>query len=82
VISFSRKTGGIHFIYFNNDILIVRTERVKDLGIMFDSRLHFYRHIDYLHSKALMLLGLIRFVTYNVYSLDGLILHYFNRFIA
>jgi hypothetical protein len=39
---------------------------------MLDSKLHFHRHVDYLHSQALKLLGLIRFITYNFSSLDSL----------
>jgi hypothetical protein len=37
---------------------------------MLDSKLHFHRHIDYSYSRALKLLGLIRFITYNFSSLD------------
>jgi hypothetical protein len=39
---------------------------------MLDSKLHFHRHIDYLYSRALKLLGLIRFITYNFSSLGCL----------
>jgi hypothetical protein len=35
-------------------------------------KLHFRRHIDYLHFQALKLLGLIRLITYNFSSLDSL----------
>jgi hypothetical protein len=33
---------------------------------------HFHRHVDYLRSQALKLLGLIRFITYTFSSLDSL----------
>jgi hypothetical protein len=62
VISFTRKTNSIHFNYYVGNLLIVRTDCVKDIGVMLDSELHFYRHIDYLYSRALKL-GLIRFIT-------------------
>jgi hypothetical protein len=39
---------------------------------MLDSKLHFHRHLDYLRSQALKLLGLIRFITYNFSSLHSL----------
>jgi hypothetical protein len=39
---------------------------------MLNSKLHFHRHIDNLYSRALKLLGLIRFITYNFSSLDCL----------
>jgi hypothetical protein len=67
VISFTRKPNNTHFNYFMGDLLIVRTNRVKDLGVMLDSKLHFHRHVDYLHSQALKLLGLIHFITYHFF---------------
>jgi hypothetical protein len=54
------------------DILIVRTDSVKELGVMLDRKLHLHRHVDYLHSQALKLLRLIRFITYNISSLQSL----------
>jgi hypothetical protein len=39
---------------------------------MLDSKLHFHRHTDYLYSRTLKPLGLIRFITYNFSSLDCL----------
>jgi hypothetical protein len=72
IIYFTRKTNSIYFNYFVGDLLIIRTDCVKNLGVMLDSKMHFHRHVDYLHSRALKLLGLIRFVTYNFSSLDSL----------
>jgi hypothetical protein len=45
-----------------------KTECVKHLGVMLDSKFHFHRHVDYLNSQALKLLGLIRFITHNFSS--------------
>jgi hypothetical protein len=39
---------------------------------MIESKLHFIRHVDFLHSQTLKQLGLIGFLTYNFSSLDGL----------
>jgi hypothetical protein len=72
MIYFNRKTNWIHFKYSSGDLLIVRTDRVNDLGVMLDRKLHFHRHVDYLHSQALQLLRLIRFITYNFSSLYSL----------
>jgi hypothetical protein len=72
IIFFVRKTNSIHFNYYVDNLLIVQADCVKDLGVMLDSKLHFHRHIDYLYSRALELLGLIRFITYNFSSLDCL----------
>jgi hypothetical protein len=55
-----------------DNLLIVQTDCVKDLGVMLDSKLHFHRHVDYIHSRALKLLEVIRFVARNVSSLDTL----------
>jgi hypothetical protein len=70
IISFTRKTNSIYFNYYMDNLLIVRPDCVKDLGVMLDNKLHFHRHIDNLYSRAL--LGLIRFITYNCSSLDCL----------
>jgi hypothetical protein len=66
MIYFARKTNSNHFNYFPGDQLIVRTDCVKDLCAMLDSKLHLHRHVDYLHSRALKLLVLIRFIVYNL----------------
>jgi hypothetical protein len=74
IIYFTRNS--IHFNYFLGDLSIVRTDCVKDLEVMLDSKLHFHRHVDYLHSQALKLLQLLIFITYNFSSLDSLkVLH-------
>jgi hypothetical protein len=72
IIYFTRGTKSIYFNYFLGDLLIVRTDCVKDLGVILDSKLHFHRHVDYLHSQALKLLEPIRFTTRNFSSLDSL----------
>jgi hypothetical protein len=54
-----------------NGLLTVRIHCVKDLGIMLDRKLHFHRHVDYLRSQALALLGLIRLITYDISSSDN-----------
>jgi hypothetical protein len=55
-----------------SDLLIVRTDCVKELGAMLDSKLHFHRHADYLHPQTLKLLKVIRFITYDFSSLYSL----------
>jgi hypothetical protein len=54
------------------DLLIVRTDYVIYFWVMLDSKLHFHPHVNYLHSQALRLLGLIRFITCNFSSLVSL----------
>jgi hypothetical protein len=40
------------------------------------SKLYFHCHVDFVYSQALRTLGLIRFITYNLSSLDSLIVLY------
>jgi hypothetical protein len=54
------------------DLLVVRTDCLKDLRAMLDSKLHLHRHVDYLHPQTLKLLGLIRFIKHNFSSLDSI----------
>jgi hypothetical protein len=65
LISVTRKTNSIYFNYSFCDLFIVRTDCVKDLGVVVDSKLHFLRHVYYLRPQALKLLGLIHFIKYN-----------------
>jgi hypothetical protein len=41
IISFTRKTNSIYFNYYVDNLLVVRTDCVKGLGVMLDSKLHF-----------------------------------------
>jgi hypothetical protein len=56
-IYFILKTSSIHFTRncYNGDVLILRTDFVKDLGVMLDSKLYF-QHVNYISSQALKLL--------------------------
>jgi hypothetical protein len=72
IVSFTRKTNSIHFKYFVRDVLILRAECIKDLGVMVDGK-YFHCHVDFVYSQALRTLALIRFITYNLSSLDSLI---------
>jgi hypothetical protein len=73
IIHFTRKTNSNRFKYFVKDVLILRAECIKDLGVMVDSTLYFYCHVDFVYSQALRTLGLFRFITYNFSSLDDLV---------
>jgi hypothetical protein len=53
IISFTRKTNSIHFKYSVKDVLILRAECIKDLGVIVDSKLYFHCHVDFVCSKAL-----------------------------
>jgi hypothetical protein len=60
ITHFTRKTNSIHFDYYVRDVSILRNDCIKDFGVMSDSKLHFY--VDYVHSQALRILGLISYI--------------------
>ena len=58
-MSFHRKKSKITFYYAINGIPIDREYEMHDLGVLFDSKLTFVRHIDYIIAKAHSMLGFI-----------------------
>jgi hypothetical protein len=63
IASFTRKTVGFHFNYKLSNNPILRSQCVKDLGVLLDSKLCFHHHVDYISSQVLKMLGLIRYIT-------------------
>jgi hypothetical protein len=63
IIPFAHKTNSIHFDYNIGDIWIFHIDCVKYLGVMLDSQLYFYLHVNCISSQALKLLGFIHFIT-------------------
>lgn len=60
-VTFSRKSSSdISFDYKLNGCVIKRSTEIKDLGIIFDSKLAFTKHIDYIVSKSFSMIGFIR----------------------
>lgn len=59
VISFSRRsdTNAIAFIYKIGNTALNRTDRVKDLGVIFDDKLSFQYHITFIVNKTYRMLG-------------------------
>jgi hypothetical protein len=77
VISFSRKTNGIHFDCHLGNAVITRNDCVKDLGMWLDNKLFLIMLIIYF-SVASKFLGLISFKTYNFPTLDSLLVLYIS----
>jgi hypothetical protein len=78
VVSYTRK---IHFLSCNYQLCratITRTSSIKDLGVFFDSKLHFHNHVHYVFSDCIKLLSLIRFITYSFSALECLYVLYFT----
>jgi hypothetical protein len=76
IISFTRRTNSIHFKYHVKDVLILRSDSIKNIGVTLDSKQYFHYHADFVYSQALRTLGLICFITYNFSSLDSLVVLY------
>ena len=75
-ITFTRKTNWINFHYKLGNTEIPKTNIIKDLGILFDSKLFFHHHVDHLFSASIKMLGIIRSITYQFSNTDFLVLLY------
>ena len=58
-MTFTRKISNIYFPYKLNAIDLKRVDRVRDLGIIYDSRLTFSQHVDFVVNKSSKMLGFI-----------------------
>lgn len=58
-ITFTKNKHIIHHKYHLNNIPLETVPLIRDLGILFDSKLHFNTHIDHITSKAYKLFGFI-----------------------
>jgi hypothetical protein len=73
IISFSSKTNSIYFNYKLYNNLVTRSQCVKHLGVLLDSKLYFHQHIDHILSQGLKMLGLIRYITSSFSILESLL---------
>jgi hypothetical protein len=64
VITFSKKTNGLYYVYKIQDSSITHTDTIKDLGVLLDSKFRFHAHTDYIFSQSNRTLGLITTLTY------------------
>ncbi|PNF13713.1 hypothetical protein B7P43_G14358 [Cryptotermes secundus] len=78
VVSYTRKTNFLSYEYQLCHAIITSTSSIKDLGVFFDSKLHFHTHVNYIFSECIKLLGLIRSITYRFSSLESLYVLYFT----
>ena len=60
VISFSRKRASSDHIYSIQSCYLTRVVRMLDLGVVFDAKLDFVDHIEYIVNRANSSLGFIR----------------------
>lgn len=59
VMTFSKKINYLHFEYVMDGIIIQRPNYIKDLGVTFDPKLNFIKHIELTISSACINLGFI-----------------------
>ena len=59
VVSYSRKKTKFHFDYLMNNVPLERCEKIKDLGIYFDSQFNFNYHVQQILSSSSSSLGFI-----------------------
>lgn len=55
-----RITAPLFYDYFINDLKLLRLDEVKDLGVIFDTKLNFSLHYDYAIAKSNSLLGFLK----------------------
>jgi hypothetical protein len=63
VVSYTRKTNLLSYNHQLYCATITHASSIKDLGVFFDSKLHFHSHVDYVFSECIKLLGLIHSIT-------------------
>jgi hypothetical protein len=71
VITFTRKTNAIKYNNLLDDKCIARTDSIKDLGVLLDSKLLFHHHVHYVFSQSLKMLGIIRTMTFSFSAFDS-----------
>ena len=59
IVSYSRKKNPIYFCYHIHQVDLARVNTIRDVGIEFDSKLSFIRHINNITVSALKSLGFI-----------------------
>jgi hypothetical protein len=59
VVSYTRKANFFSYNYQLCHATITHTSSIKDLGVFFESKLHYHSHVDYVFSECIKLLGLI-----------------------
>jgi hypothetical protein len=77
-VSYSRKTNVLSYEYQLCHAAITSTSSINDLGVSFDSKLHFHNHVYLIFSECIKLLGLICSLTFRFSSLDCFCMLYFT----
>jgi hypothetical protein len=70
VISFCRKTNILNYDSELCQSSITQTDSRRDLRVFTNAELHFHDHVNYIFSRCIKLLGLVRSITFNFSSLE------------
>lgn len=68
IVTFSMKKVTIHSDYYINGEKVPRTETIRDLGVLLDSKLSFTSHIEYITNKAYAMLAFIKRQCYKTFN--------------
>lgn len=77
VITFTRNLAPINYDYTMNSQILARVNHIKDLGVIFDSKLSFSKHIDYIVSKCNQMLGFVTRICSDFRSIKAIKAVYF-----
>ena len=58
-MTFTKKVAPVHFDYNIDGTLLTKPEVVRDLGVVFDSKLSFASHIESVTASAFKFLGFV-----------------------
>ena len=70
IMTFSLKRITLHTDYFIRNELIPRTYTIRDLGVMFDPKLTFSSHIEFITNKAHAILSFVKRQCYKTLNID------------
>jgi hypothetical protein len=80
VVSYTKMTNFLSYEYRLWHAAITRTSRIKKQCVLFDSKLHFQNHVDFIFSECIKLLWRIRSITFRLSSLGCLYMLQFALF--
>lgn len=64
---FKLKTNNVNFNYSFSNVLLLCSDCTIDLGVTLDRKLCRHCHVDFVYSRALSTLRLIRYITYFLF---------------
>jgi hypothetical protein len=77
-IAKTRKTNVLSYVYQLFHVAITHTSGITEVSVFLDSKLYFHNHVDFIFAEYIMLLGLIRSITFRFSSLHCLYVLYFT----